>query len=136
MTSNFQTVLLQVDIEDDDEEQEASKSFSQISLESPPRSEESIIEISSDSNTEQSSLSTRGQKRKTRPDQEKVPSPASKQSHRISLAEQTSPKPPEQNHWNEVSSYDIDFCLYRIELNWSPMYSILLVFWTWLRSPQ
>ena len=104
MTSIFQTVLLQVDIEDDDEEQEASKSFSQISLESPPRSEESIIEISSDSNTEQSFPSTRGQKRKTRPDQERVPSPASKQSHRISLAEAPSPESRVQNYLNEVSS--------------------------------
>ena len=104
MTSNFQTVLLQVDIEDDDEEQEASKSFSQISLESPPRSEESIIEISSDSNTEQSFPSTRGQKRKTRPDQEIVPSPASKQSHRISLAEAPSPESRVQPYLNEVSS--------------------------------
>ena len=95
-----------MDIEDDDEEQEASQSFSQISLESPSRSEESIIEISSDSNTEQSFPSTRGQKRKTRPDQEKVPSPASKQSHRISLAEEPSPEPVPlvQNYLNEVSS--------------------------------
>ena len=95
-----------MDIEDDDEEQEASQSFSQISLESPSRSEESIIEISSDSNTEQSFPSTRGQKRKTRPDQEKVPSPASKQSHRISLAEAPSPEPVPlvQNYLNEVSS--------------------------------
>ena len=95
-----------MDIEDDDEEGEASQSFSQISLESPSRSEESIIEISSDSNTEQSFSSTRGQKRKTRPDQEKVPCPASKQSHRISLAEEPSPEPVPlvENHWNEVSS--------------------------------
>ena len=95
-----------MDIEDDDEEGEASQSFSQISLESPSRSEESIIEISSDSNTEQSFPSTRGQKRKTRPDQEKVPSPASKQSHRISLAEEPSPEPVPlvQNYLNEVGS--------------------------------
>ena len=48
----------------------------------------------------------RGQKRKTGPDQEEVPIPASKQSHRISLAEEpsTEPVPLEQDHWNEVSS--------------------------------